>query len=443
MLKILYWILSFITIHFFILDCAYSLELGLLDITGKAENKLSYYPEHEIGKETVYEEIHLLPEISLKQDNAWWSAKIVPDLHIDPFYGLYQDVRLFETPQRKTILTLREFYAEVDLAKSDLPVTFRVGKQLFEWYDGVKFDFVEMNPFGARDQSEPFLTREEEKQLGVWGTSLRWNLANNVIVEFIANGHNNPIIATRSNDRWTRALPDGVTVDDYNTGSDINFGLRTSGTITVLDKNAYWGIVLYRGAANSIDHVSFDSYRAHPVLPEQNSAGAYLQSPIQDFNLRIGGIHHWQIGSDHFMPWSVEIERLWEDIFQGGDNLLVECGYAGVWTSHKTDISIPELDMRRVLKNHFVMATEYSPYEGLVFKLQAAQRLDENESYVSPETVWDISKLAGLKPGMVELSIKGEIIYADSNRSDSPFENDIFTEYKNDDRAIITLTYNF
>lgn len=443
MLKILYWTLSFIIIHFFVVDYAFPLELGLLDITGKAENRTSYFPVHEAGKESVYEEIHLLPEVSLKQDNAWWSAKIAPDIHIDPFHGLYQDVRLFETPQRKTILTLREFYADVDLAKSDLPVTFRVGKQLFEWYDGVKFDFVEMNPFGARDQSEPFLTREEEKQLGVWGTSLRWNLANNVIVEFIANGHNNPIIATRSNDRWTRALPDGVTVDDYNTGSDINFGLRTSGTITVLDKNAYWGIVLYRGAANSIDHVSFDSYRAHPVLPEQNSAGAYLQSPIQDFNLRIGGIHHWQIGSDHFMPWSVEIERLWEDIFQGGDNLLVECGYAGVWTSHKTDISIPELDMRRVLKNHFVMATEYSPYEGLVFKLQAAQRLDENESYVSPETVWDISKLAGLKPGMVELSIKGEIIYADSNRSDSPFENDIFTEYKNDDRAIITLTYNF
>lgn len=420
-----------------------ALSVELVEITGETGFKYSLYKEDKSNKNSGFVEFHIIPELLISTDNSLWSAKITPELHVDFADAIYEGYDLFDTPEKKRIFSLRELYVDFDFNQTSWPLYVKTGKQLFEWSNGIKFDFLDTNPFGARNQSESFLTLEDENRIGVWGALAKWDVVRNINIEFIINRHNNPIIAEDDNDMWTRDLPTGMEYGSMEIKEEISYGLRISGVHAILRKDIEWGVLFYHGNSNAIDHIDIKGNRVHPVLPEQYSFGTFAQTSVSGFNVRLGGLHYWLNNADSFMSWVFEVERFWEGVFREGDNMFLEFGYSSVWTTHQTETSMEEIDMRRVMKNHFATSIEYEPWEGLLFKFKALQRLDENEFYISPEAKWDISNLINLESGTIELGVRGEIIHDAASSEDLSFMNDLFTEHKGDDRVFVTLTYKF
>ncbi|MCX5886358.1 MAG: hypothetical protein NT096_10690 [Proteobacteria bacterium] len=410
-----------------------------LKLSGKAEFRFSHFPKDIHGKDEGYSELLFRPALLIKVPRLMFSIKIAPDIHQGISGVIYKGSDL--TPETKRSFDFRELYLNFDLNLAGFPGSLTIGKQLFALEEGIFFDAVNFNPFGAKDFSEPFLAIEEEKDLGVWGASLKWNFLERYRAEFIVNGHNQPIIATDSNYRWTRELPLGLTYGSQHLSSNINSGIRLFGKQNLLGRDISWGAILYQGSANAVDHLVLDGTKVRPVLPREYSLGAFLQFPVSDYTVRLGCIQHWQHHAEDFLPWAVEIERLFEDVLMGGDNLFIELGYAGVKTTGENDTSIEEIDMRRVLKDHLVFSFEYSPWEFSIFKLKGAYNPGGSDFYISPEVVWDLGNI--FKKMDIEICVKGEIIQGASQGRTLNSWNNLFSQYKYDDRILMTFEYNF
>lgn len=392
-----------------------------LDLSGKLELEVSQFFSSEQKKKSTFGKFSLSPELEISSNKSWL-VKIAADLRAgDP--KIYRGTDLIKRDSDKTFVVLKEFYLDTNPGGKLL---VRIGKQYFR--GGIAFDSVDFNPFGARDLSEPFSSLDNDRTLGVWGVSAKTGS-----LEFIISGHNNSVLATHFRDRWTRDLSLGLSYGSSNIETDANFGLRINGTRFIANRNVDWGLDLYHGAANAVDHLNIGN-KVHPVFPEQTSVGLSSEFPVGEINVRLGLINHWQEDAENFMPWAVEIERLWEGVFSGNDNLIVEIGFSDVAKTSDSGVSTPELDIRRIYEGGSLIAiSEYSPKEEWTFKIEAVYNLKERGTYIAPKIVWVVSD-------SIELTLKGELINGRS--SDKPFQT-LWSEHENDDRIMTKLVFYF
>lgn len=401
-------------------------------VHGEVRTRMSAYYHSERGKDDVVGDVRTDVSVMRKTETVTAAASVRA---MADTAGVARNTQIDNNHEgKRTILSMREAYIEFDASQvllDDLNVA--IGKKIVE--SVVKFDAVDFNPLARRDQSEPFSSMDNDVQDGVLMASVTLPLteSKNLYGQCIVAGRNNPIVATDPKDRWTRDLPQGVSYGDPHMGTDVNylcrmFYQRNNGTIVEA--------AIFHGSAAGVDRVVSKGVSVHPVFPEETGGYLAAQMPVGEWVARLGCSMHAQAGADDFGVCSAEVDRIWQ--FSGGASLFVEVGYINAFTTQKLN-SMPTLDVRRALDNHFSTSIEYSPRGGHFYRLRGAYGLQRGDyafrieaEYILNQILPTPLKFKKVFEGM-SLMIRAEHIGGSGGAGNN------FDEHDEDDRIILIM----
>ena len=320
---------------------------------------------------------------------------------------------------------LQEFYLECGLKKSKI----RLGR--FKPDDKINFDFFRLSPFASIDSSEPFLSLNDDRLLGNWGGSFMFNFGS-VSAEVIAFAHEDPILATDPDDRWTRPIDLGFSYGEFKSEEKVDWGVRLYGD--------YWELSFFNGSSQNANSIEADLVRekCDLIFPEQTTIQAAIQLPLGPLNFRAGASQNWrQWYKDdeeaEFLSYISELEYIKENVFWEGDNIFLEVGYADVRDIGSQSILFTDnLGIDQIYRGGSILATvEYSPSESWVIKTRGIYNTEHKSSYVCPE----VRKMFYTNFGEADVYLRGMIISGDSN--------DVISAYRNCDNVEIGIKLFF
>ena len=338
-----------------------------------------------------------------------------------------QAFSVYRSDGEKPAGLLQEFYLECGSEKSKI----RLGR--FKPEDTIKFDFFRLSPFASIDSSEPFLSLDKDRLLGNWGGLLSYNFGL-VKAELIAFAHEDPILATDPDDRWTRPLPLGFSFGEFKSDKDVDWGARLSGRIA----SAQWEATFFNGSSQNANSIEADLEKGecNLIFPEQTTVQAAIQLPLGPFNLRAGASQNWREWNDEeaeFVSYISELEYIRENVFRGGDNLFLEIGYADVQDEGSpSELFVDNLGIDQIYRGGSVLATvEYSPSESWVIKARGIYNTEHKSSYVCPE----VRKMFYTDFGEADVYLLGMIISGESD--------DVISAYRDCDNVEIGIKLFF
>lgn len=403
-------------------------------VQGEVRTRVSTYTHHNNGKPDVVGDVRT--DVSVKHVAGDVTAKASVRANADTA-GVARDTVAENRKGRRTILSMREAYVDIDASQLLDDLNISLGKKIIESI--VKFDAVDLNPLARRDQSEPFSSMDNDVQDGVMMASVTVPLTEekNLYGQCIVAGRNNPIVATDDNDRWARELPQGASYGDPEMGTDINYLCRM---FYQRDNGALVEAAVFHGSASGVDHVESRGVAVHPVFPEETGGYVAGQMPFGEWIARLGCSMHAQSSADDFGVCAAEMERIWQ--FSGGASVFVEAGYINAFTTQKLH-SMPTLDLRRALDNHISTSVEYSPKAGHFYRLRGVYGLERGDYAFRVEAEYLLNQIlpVSLKTKKIFNGISVMIRLEHIGGSDGTGNN--FDEHDEDDRVIFIMEKSF
>ncbi len=404
-------------------------------VQGEVRTRVSAYHHSEQNKGDVVGDVRTDISVTRKTDTVTAAASVRATADTA---GVARNARFDNHDGRRTILSMREAYIEVDASHALDDLNVAIGKKIVESI--VTFDAVDFNPLARRDQLEPFSSMDNDVQDGVLMASVTLPLTEkkNLYGQCIVAGRNNPTIATEPGDRWTRDLPQGLSYGDPHMGTDVNYLCRM---FYQRDNGAIVEAAVFHGSATGVDRVVVSKGTAvHPVFPEET--GGYLagQIPLGEWVARLGCSMHVQSGADDFGVCAAEVDRIWQ--FSGGASLFVEVGYVHAFTTQKLH-SMPTLDVRRALDNHLTSSIEYSPREGHFYRLRGTYGLQDGDYAFRAEAEYLLNQVLP-NPFKLKKVFKGmSVMIRAEHIGGSEKTGNNFDEHKADDRLLIIFRKKF
>jgi hypothetical protein len=388
-----------------------------------------YFKEIDNGQ-SVFGEARLTPSLEYYPKNG--KVRFSADVRQrGPDHEVYEEsFQAVRKDGKKPAVLLQEIFFNRDLGKFN----FRIGRQKPDFKNEIIFDFTKLSPFDQLDSSEPFLSLDDDRLLGSWGGLASYKLGA-VNLEIMAFYHEDPIIATHEDDRWTRPLPFGFDYGPFKTGPSVDLGGRLSGDL----KSAKWELLFFHGSSQNVNHLEIDlaDREFDLIFPKQTSIQGAAQLPVGPFNLRLGAAHHWREwqgeNAGEFLTGIAELEYIKENVWRSGDNLFLEVGYADVWDTSNSELFQNNIGLDQIYRGgSLLFVAEYSPSNDLVFKLRTIWNTKHDSYYISPEVrkTFFTDSL-----GEYDVYLRGMIIGGGAD--------DVLSSYRENDNVELGVRFNF